>query len=370
MVSTPGKRRNVVSLFAAGALLSIFSLYFAEVPTPQIPQEPETANSDAADRNETELSELPSTAAQLQGLIAAGYSKKDISPTGRGFSIANYPVQNELFLDPVSSDPLIIKINDILRRLDVAVMSDPGVKTQRIRGKGQGRSGRGWGISSPFTNKWQFYVKLLQTSRAEYMCEVGFLAGHSAGILIAANPHIKQLFEFDFKQPHTRYWQPAAQFFEKSFPDVFQIRFGKSHETVPRAISRGELRKCDFISLDGSKAVRDFAADLIDFQKVSDKNTVILCDDMSPHEATKPGKPSIVHDHHDVVRWLVSTGHIQIVDYFISDVKSWPKFGVLAIKYTFHGNLPLEIKKNLLSVYNIKKDPNCVGCDPQDYQHP
>ena len=79
----------------------------------------------------------------------------------------------------------------------------------------EGRSGRGWGIAGPFTNKWRFYAK--HAAPARVLCEVGFLAGHSAGILVAAAPRATHLIEFDYPQPRSPYLGPAMRFFLRRY---------------------------------------------------------------------------------------------------------------------------------------------------------
>eukprot|EP00759_Apiculatamorpha_spiralis_P029445 PhF_6_TR31545/c0_g2_i7/m.46560 len=171
-----------------------------------------------------------------------GYNNIAFNPETRAFEIAKHKIQNELFLHPVGAgrrrfpDSLLVgSINNVLFQLDDAITAHLTFhEISHRRGKpGMGRTGRGWGITSPFSNKWKYYVTHLLAVKAKYVCEVGFLAGHSAGVFVGAMRHanltIKAFNEFDMIQPGTSWHEPAINFFKREFgPQKFFMHEGKS----------------------------------------------------------------------------------------------------------------------------------------------
>eukprot|EP00759_Apiculatamorpha_spiralis_P029441 PhF_6_TR31545/c0_g2_i3/m.46556 len=252
-----------------------------------------------------------------------GYNNIVYNSTSHSYEIARHKVRNELFLlaldDEKESAPLVQSINNVLFPLDDAIhkyLASLRTITLRPPKPGMGRTGRGWGITSPFSNKWKYYVTHLLAVKAKYVCEVGFLAGHSAGVFVGAMRHanltIEAFNEFDMIQPGTSWHEPAVQFFKKELgAERFFMHEGKSCKKAVMAKNMEAMKQCDFISLDGGKRVKETICDLKEFFDVSTPSyTVLLTDDVNPSliRSKATPAPDKFHDHHDVLRYFVQQG--------------------------------------------------------------
>jgi len=79
--------------------------------------------------------------------------------------------------------------------------------------------------------------------------EIGFNAGHSAVLMLSANPRLK-LTCFDIN--HHRYTKPCADFVKQVFGDRFTIVYGDSTVTVPKYAHEQQY---DAVHIDGGHSL-------------------------------------------------------------------------------------------------------------------
>jgi len=120
------------------------------------------------------------------------------------------------------------------------------------------------------------YYHVARGPTVKTICEVGFNAGHSAGIFLNANPQAK-LYAFDIAQfPYTRgNLQLAKQLFE----DRFDFVLGPSADSIPEFRRENPDVKCDVISVDGDHSTEGTLADLENFRKLASCRNWVLMDD-------------------------------------------------------------------------------------------
>eukprot|EP00760_Papus_ankaliazontas_P039549 PhM_4_TR9634/c0_g1_i1/m.38205 len=285
-------------------------------------------------------------------LVAAGYRESHIVAHKNGeLYLGGALIQNDLFFTQreTTADEEVLKASVVkqvaaLDRSILAFMRQNGAHTHGLRHRpGQGTTGRGWGITSPFSRKWRYYVQwLLKERRGKYMCEVGFLAGHSLAVFVgAARNMVREVHEFDVIQRGVQHYHYAGkQYFDSQLGHKFFLHEGSSCRRISEMVQKGVLRRCDFISLDGGKLVHEVLCDLAQFFPVSRVGfTIILTDDVGP-ELIRSSSSGInnniaaLKDHNDVLRYLVHVKALVLHDCFESDVAGWPMYGVCAFSYT------------------------------------
>ena len=123
----------------------------------------------------------------------------------------------------------------------------------------------------------QAYYRLARLNFIKNICEIGFNAGHSAYIWLAASPKT-MLFSFDLGEH--QYTQPMAKYMEQNFLGRFKIFYGDSTVTVPEFRRKNPEIKCDLMIVDGGHTYSVAKADLVNMRLLANKqrNLVILDD--------------------------------------------------------------------------------------------
>ncbi len=107
-------------------------------------------------------------------------------------------------------------------------------------------------------------INLEKSSKGARSClEVGLNAGHSALLLLAANPKIKYLGVDIGTHAYTK---PAAQILARHFGNRFEYIEGDSTNVLPKLVS--QEKKFDFIHIDGGHTQTQCLTDL--------RNSVLL----------------------------------------------------------------------------------------------
>lgn len=133
-------------------------------------------------------------------------------------------------------------------------------------------------VDDPFNSG--FFEKrfnLFQLARGrQSIMEIGFNAGHSTLVMLLANPDARYvLFDLNFHA----YTDPCFKFLKQKFPKMSMV-YGDSKETVSAYAGVGLI--FDLIHIDGSHEPKYFLSDLENSKKMSNKDTVFICDDTTP----------------------------------------------------------------------------------------
>lgn len=302
---------------------------------------------------------VPSEEGQAEA--AAGKLNRCLPVTARKnvrnelFFVAPHLEQKEAGGDKTASleaDATTRRVRRVIESLDTSIANHPGVQSQKSSLSTTGTA-RGWGITSPYTNKWRFYAKHLQTvidrvkplNRPVEICEVGFLAGHSMAVDVGVigNSVPARFHIFDFVQQGTYYAHAGSKHFKELLGDDFTIDFGLSRDAIPKALARAKspvdgmqpLTHCDFVSLDGSKLVTDYLQDLTNLALVTDEDTIFIDDDHDPEASTETpamGPKKQIHNHNDLFRWLLGNNMTEVIELFHAEEVDWKGFGNIAYR--------------------------------------
>jgi hypothetical protein len=122
----------------------------------------------------------------------------------------------------------------------------------------------------------QFYLEAGHTPWVHQVCETGFNGGHSAIALLYGNSN-SSLTSFDLMD---KSFQPAAMALFKSIFGEHRVQFvaGDSTKTVPAHLPRNGF--CQLFSVDGGHSYEVATADIINFQRLSDCDNIVLMDDI------------------------------------------------------------------------------------------
>lgn len=151
------------------------------------------------------------------------------------------------------------------------------------------------------------YTQLAAEGWVKTICETGFNAGHSALLLLAANPDA-QVISFDLGQ--YGYTQAAKAWMEKKFGrNRFRFIQGDSTKTVPALHAAEPNLRCDLAIVDGGHLIEVARADLENFRQMAnpEQNFVVVddapCDVgvcygpyMALQEAVKDGRVSLLEE--------------------------------------------------------------------------
>ena len=117
----------------------------------------------------------------------------------------------------------------------------------------------------------------LAQGRNEIM-EVGINAGHSAAIMLLANPAARFTF---FDLCFHKYSVPCFEYL-KALTLYSQLNIGDSRHTLPRYIAEWPDKKFDLIHIDGGHTLEIFRNDLEAARILSTPRTMVVLDDVNP----------------------------------------------------------------------------------------
>lgn len=112
-------------------------------------------------------------------------------------------------------------------------------------------------------------------TKADYILEIGFNAGHSAALMLLANPRSK-ILHFDLKE-HP-YVDPCYQFLQSVFgaERFIGMVVGDSRKTIPTFET---LCKFDLIHIDGGHADLVAMSDILNCERLASTNATVVIDD-------------------------------------------------------------------------------------------
>jgi predicted O-methyltransferase YrrM len=102
--------------------------------------------------------------------------------------------------------------------------------------------------------------------------EIGFNAGHSALLMLCANPRL-YLTSIDTAQ-HA-YTRPCAEYVRRQFGNRFELVMGSSQECLPGL----DLAEFTAFHVDGSHQVSDAAGDMLHIMQSAANGSVVVFDD-------------------------------------------------------------------------------------------
>ncbi|KAL3929057.1 MAG: hypothetical protein SGPRY_002120 [Prymnesium sp.] len=119
-----------------------------------------------------------------------------------------------------------------------------------------------------------YYTALATRVQISTICEVGFNAGHSAVVLLSANPTAR-LEAFDtFSLSHSA---ASLRLVSRLFPGRVSPHKGLSSDTVPAARLH---RPCDLVIIDGRHHFEAVLQDFVNFRKHAHPGTLFVFDDI------------------------------------------------------------------------------------------
>lgn len=126
-----------------------------------------------------------------------------------------------------------------------------------------------------FEKRYNLY-QLALTAKCAF--EIGVNAGHSALIMLLANPKLP-LALFDLRIHE--YTEPCFQVLKKHFPQI-TMRYGPSHITVPQYQLEHPTKKFDLIHIDGSHEAPEVEADMYNARLLAAAHADVIFDDTHP----------------------------------------------------------------------------------------
>lgn len=113
-------------------------------------------------------------------------------------------------------------------------------------------------------------------SNAKSVMEIGFNAGHSADVMLAANTNM-HLTSFDLGcHPYVSH---AKEYMDKTYSTRHELVLGDSTLTVPDFIAGNPGRTFDVIFIDGGHTYEIATADLANCKRLSHSKTIVILDD-------------------------------------------------------------------------------------------
>ena len=115
-----------------------------------------------------------------------------------------------------------------------------------------------------------YYAAVVRRPGISTVCEVGFNAGHSAVVLLQANPSVR-LETFDlFSYPHSA---DSLSYVMRRFPGRVTPHKGRSAQTVPAASLSA---RCDLVIIDGRHEFEAVVEDMLNFRRLASPDALFL----------------------------------------------------------------------------------------------
>lgn len=112
-----------------------------------------------------------------------------------------------------------------------------------------------WSIAAT-PRQTEYYLRAAAHPSVRTICEVGFNAGHSTAVWLAASRRTTRVYSFDRMQ--LSYSRASLALLQKLFPGRLEMSEGDSDRSVPNLVAQRcaddatrSLPKCDLISIDG-----------------------------------------------------------------------------------------------------------------------
>jgi predicted O-methyltransferase YrrM len=122
----------------------------------------------------------------------------------------------------------------------------------------------------------EYYFEYAKSPTVKTICEIGFNAGHSAAVMLVANPNA-HLVAFDTLQ--YEYSKTTSALMKELFPDRFTLIVGDSAETLPQFRQENPDFKCDLIAIDGDHTYEGVLDDLYNMREMASCRNFVLADD-------------------------------------------------------------------------------------------
>ncbi|KAK2141046.1 hypothetical protein LSH36_1173g00002 [Paralvinella palmiformis] len=133
----------------------------------------------------------------------------------------------------------------------------------------------GEGYTAQITVAFKAYLELASHSSVKTICETGFNAGHSTFGWLTINPNA-HVYSFDIGVH--RYAKPMAEYIRKLHPGRFNITWGDSTKTIPIFHRQHPEVLCDLIIIDGGHTTGICKADLLNFKKMANNDSIVILD--------------------------------------------------------------------------------------------
>uniref|UniRef100_A0A7S0I119 O-methyltransferase domain-containing protein n=1 Tax=Phaeocystis antarctica TaxID=33657 RepID=A0A7S0I119_9EUKA len=124
------------------------------------------------------------------------------------------------------------------------------------------------------------------------VCEVGFMAGHTAMLFAEAAPHAK-VISFDLGSASLVPWlQTQNQRLRQAYGERWMgVVKGSSLQTVPAWHREHPNFKCDVVFVDGGKTTQIRAADFANFARMSHSHTLVFFDEVTTQSCVNGSSP-------------------------------------------------------------------------------
>ena len=113
-------------------------------------------------------------------------------------------------------------------------------------------------------------------SRANTFLEIGFNAGHSANIILGANPNLK-LVSFDLGSHD--YVLKGKEYIDKMYPNRHTLILGDSKDTLTQYVNENKGRVFDALFIDGGHEYEIAKSDMLNCLKLAHEKSIIIMDD-------------------------------------------------------------------------------------------
>lgn len=166
-------------------------------------------------------------------------------------------------------------------------------------------SGKPWEGSADAAEQ-AYLAKLAGDPKVKTIGEIGFNAGISSYIFLAANPNAT-VYSFDINE--YGYVQSAKKYINEHFPGRHHLIIGDSLKTVPAFKKEHPTITFDLVFVDGSHDYAIAKADLANMRTYATKDTILVTDDLTPWKPWGEGPTKAWQE-------LVSSGLVQQLELY------------------------------------------------------